>query len=71
MITDYNNSQDNIEVELPEMQFNYKDVKWQQQGYELIGLASNGLKFGIRVNSNLRLVGVDENNKPILKKIDT
>lgn len=70
MITEENTNQEQIQVEIPEMKFNIKDVKWYQQGYELIGLASNGMRFGTRIDNNLRLIGVDENNKPIFKRID-
>lgn len=70
MIAEENTNQEQIQVEIPEMKFNIKDVKWYQQGYELIGLASNGMRFGTRIDNNLRLIGVDENNKPIFKRID-
>lgn len=70
MIAEENTNQEQIQVEIPEMKFNIKDVKWYQQGYELIGLASNGMRFGTKIDNNLRLIGVDENNKPIFKRID-
>jgi hypothetical protein len=70
MISEENTNQEQIQVEIPEMKFNIKDVKWYQQGYELIGLASNGMRFGTRIDDKLRLIGVDENNKPIFKRID-
>lgn len=70
MIAEENTNQEQIQVEIPEMKFNIKDVKWYQQGYELIGLASNGMRFGTRIDNNLRLIGVDENNKPIFKRVD-
>ena len=70
MIAEENTNQEQIQVEIPEMKFNIKDIKWYQQGYELIGLASNGMRFGTRIDNNLRLIGVDENNKPIFKRID-
>lgn len=70
MIDEENTNQEQIQVEIPEMKFNIKDVQWQQQGYELIGLATNGMRFGIKIDNKLRLIGVDENNKPIFKRID-
>lgn len=58
-----------IQVNIPEAKIDIKDIKWKQQGYYLIGTYSNGMKFGTRIDKNLRLVGIDENNKPILKRI--
>lgn len=70
MLSEQNINQEQIQVEIPEMKFDIKDVQWQQQGYELIGLATNGMRFGIKIDRNLRLTGVDKNNKPIFKRID-
>ena len=70
MLSEQNINQEQIQVEIPEMKFDIKDVQWQQQGYELIGLSTNGMRFGIKIDRNLRLTGVDENNKPIFKRID-
>jgi len=70
MLSEQNINQEQIQVEIPEMKFDIKDVKWQQQGYELIGLTSNGMRFGIKIDINLRLTGVDENNNPMFKRID-
>jgi hypothetical protein len=70
MIAEENTNQEQIQIEIPEMKFDIKDVQWQQQGYELIGLSTNGMRFGIKIDRNLRLTGVDENNKPIFKRID-
>jgi hypothetical protein len=70
MIAEDATNQEQIEIELPNINFNIKDIKWQQQGYHLIGLSTNGLKFGIKIDSKLRLIGVDKENKPIFKRID-
>lgn len=65
-----NNEQEQIQVEIPEIKFSYADIMWRQEGYELIGIAPNGSRFGVRIDSNLRLSGVDDSNKPIFKRID-
>jgi len=59
-----------IQMNIPEAKIDIKEIKWKQQGYYLIGTYSNGMKFGTRIDKNLRLIGIDDNNKPILKRID-
>jgi len=62
--------QEQIEVEIPELKFTTADIMWRQEGYELIGIAPNGSRFGTKIPSNLRLCGVDHNNYPKFKRID-
>jgi hypothetical protein len=59
-----------IEVEITPQEFSYSGITWRQEGYELIGIHSNGIRFGLKIDPNLRLCGVSEDNKPIFKRID-
>ena len=61
---------DYIQIQLPDISFNERDVTWEQRGYEIIGTASSGVRFGVKIDRNLRMVGIDENNKPIFKRIN-
>lgn len=67
-----NTSQEIIQPEIIQQldPLNIKDITWRQEGYHLIGVFSNGIRFGTRIKNDLRLVGVDKDNKPILKRID-
>jgi hypothetical protein len=65
------NNAEQIEINVPLIdKINVSDIKWKQQGYQLIGTMPNGMQFGTRIDSKLRLIGVDENNKPKFKRID-
>jgi hypothetical protein len=65
-----NTEPEQIEVEIMPIQFSYSDIMWRQEGYELIGVSSNGSRFGLKIDPNLRLCGVDADNKPLFKRID-
>lgn len=65
-----NTEPEQIEVEIMPIEFSYSDIMWRQEGYELIGVAANGSRFGLKIDPKLRLCGVSEDNKPLFKRID-
>lgn len=57
-------TEDDIESNLKPM----KPYKWELKGNELIGIAENG-RFAQKIPTDYILVGMDEKNLPILKKV--
>lgn len=69
MKAEYNQNEN--EIAIPEIPpFDAKNVKWQQQGYQLIATSESGVRFGINLPPNVRLTGIDKNNNPLFSKID-
>lgn len=47
-----------------------KVVDWKLQGNTLIGVTADGIKMAQQIPTDYICLGMDDNGKPILKKID-
>lgn len=45
-------------------------VEWKLQGNNLIGTTADGLKMCQQIPTDMILTGVDEDNRPILQKVE-
>jgi hypothetical protein len=60
-----------LHIQVPDMRFEGRGVNWHQEGNTLIGVSPEGYKLGLYINPGYRMVGVDENARPVLKRVDT
>lgn len=47
-----------------------KVIKWELNGNNLTGYTADGVKMCQQIPTDYICTGIDENNRPILKKID-
>lgn len=60
-----------LHIQVPDLRFEGKGVNWHQEGQTLIGVNPQGHRLGLNISPGYRMVGIDENYKPVLKRVDT